>query len=183
MHSTKKKIIRQKKKAKTQILTDTPVKDAIAAEKMQVGKKRRKLHFSKKKKQVFQKESESSCEEALFVSDESDVSLWEDISLRYCDSEDPKISDFVLCKFPTEKGQTVMHGGMIDDVGEEFEVNFLRKSGWGSFTFPNVPDICDVAKSDVVQRLPTPQSTSGTSRAKRHLTFSVDLSAYTQFIY
>ena len=48
----RKKIIQQKKKQKTQILTDIPVKDAIAAEKMQVGKKR-KLHFSKKKKQVF----------------------------------------------------------------------------------------------------------------------------------
>ena len=60
---------------------------------------------------------------------------------------------------------------MIDDVGEEFEVNFLRKSGWGGFTFPDVPDICDVAKSDVVLRLPTPQSTGGTSRAKRRLTF------------
>ena len=55
---------------------------------------------------------------------------------------------------------------MIDDVGEEFEVNFLRKYGWGDFTFPDVPDICDVAKSDVVLRLPTPQSTGGTSRAK-----------------
>ena len=74
-----------------------------------------------------------------------------------------------------------MYVGMIDDVGEEFEVNFLRKSGWGGFTFPDVPDICDVAKSDVVLRLPTHQSTGGTSRAKRHLTFSVGLSAYIQF--
>ena len=27
------------------------------------------------------------------------------------------------------------------DVEEEYEVKFLRRSGWGGFTFPNVADI------------------------------------------
>ena len=39
----RKKSSGRKKKRKTQILTDTPVKDAMAAEKMQVGKKRRRI--------------------------------------------------------------------------------------------------------------------------------------------
>ena len=181
---SRKKSSGRRKKRKSQILTDSPIKNAIAAEKMQVGKKRRKLDLSKKKKQFIRKESESNCEEeeALFVSDESDVSVCEDINPNYCDSEDPKIGDFVLCKFPTKKGRTVMYVGRIDDVGEEFEVNFLRKSRWGGFTFPDVPDICDVIKIDVVLKLPTPQSSGGTSRAKRQLTFPVDLSAYAQYI-
>ena len=38
----------------------------------------------------------------------------------------------------------------ITSVGVEYEVKFLRKSYWGGFTFPNVADICDIAKSDVV---------------------------------
>ena len=58
-------------------------------------------------------------------------------------------------------------------VGVEYEVKFLRKSYWGGFTFPNVADICDVAKSD----LPSPQTSEGTSRAGRQLLFSVDLTA------
>ena len=51
------------------------------------------------------------------------------------------------------------------DVEEEYEVKFLRRSEWGGFTFPNVADICDVAKSDVVLKLPCPQSSGETARA------------------
>ena len=125
---------------------------------MQHGKKK-KTRSLEEKKQVIRKESKSSCEEeeTLFVSNESNVSLCEDIHPYYCDKEAPKIGDFVLCKFPTEEGRTVIYVGMIDDdVGEEFEVNFVRKSGWGGFTFPDLPDICDVVKSDVALQLPIP---------------------------
>ena len=51
------------------------------------------------------------------------------------------------------------------DVEEEYEVKFLRRSGRGGFIFPNVADICDNAKSDVVLKLPCPQSSGGTARA------------------
>ena len=67
-------------------------------------------------------------------------------------------------------------------VGEEYKVKFLRKSYWRGFTFPNVADICDVAKSDVVLKLPSPQTSEGTSRAWRQLSFSVDLTTYKKFL-
>ena len=51
------------------------------------------------------------------------------------------------------------------DVEEEYKVKFLRRSGWGGFTFPDVVDICNVAKSDVVLKLPCTQSSGGTARA------------------
>ena len=68
------------------------------------------------------------------------------------------------------------------DVEEEYEVKFLRRSGWGGFTFPNVADVCDVANSNVVLQLPCPQSSGGTARAGRQLSFPVDLTAYKQFM-
>ena len=37
-------------------------------------------------------------------------------------------SDFVLCKFFTEKWRIAMYVGMITSVGVEYEVKFLRKS-------------------------------------------------------
>ena len=75
-----------------------------------------------------------------------------------------------------------MYVGIITSVGVEYEVEFLRKSYWGGFTFPNVADICHVAKSDVVLKLPSPQTSEGTSRAGRQLSFSVDLTAYKKFL-
>ena len=72
--------------------------------------------------------------------------------------------------------------GISTSVGVEYEVKFLRKSYWGGFTFHNVADICDVAKSDVVLKLPSPQTSEGTSRAGRQLSFSVDLTAYKKFL-
>ena len=51
-----------------------------------------------------------------------------------------------------------MYVGIITSVGVEYEVKFLRKSYRGCFTFPNVAVICDVAKSDVFLKLPSPQT-------------------------
>ena len=67
-------------------------------------------------------------------------------------------------------------------VGVEYEVEFLRKSYWGGFTFPNVADICNIAKSDVVLKLPSPQTSEKTSRAGRQLSFSIDLTAYKKLL-
>ena len=71
-----------------------------------------------------------------------------------------------------------MYVDIITSVGVEYEVKFLRKSYWGCFTFPNVADICDVAESDVVLKLPSSQTSEEALRARRQLSFSVDLTAY-----
>ena len=76
-----------------------------------------------------------------------------------------------------------MYVGIITSVDVEYEVQFLRKSYWGGFTFPNVTDIYDVAKSDVVLKLPTPHTSEGASRAGRQLSFSVDLTACKKFLF
>ena len=88
----------------------------------------------------------------------------------------------MLCKFSTEKGRIAIYVGIITSVGVKYEVNFLRKSYWGGFTFPNVADIFDVAKSDLILKLPSPQTSEGTTRAGRQLSFSIDLTAYKKFL-
>ena len=75
-----------------------------------------------------------------------------------------------------------MNADIIISLFVEYEVKFLRKSYWGCFTFPNVAGICDVAKSDVVLKLPSPETSEGTLRARRQLSFSVDLTAYKNFL-
>ena len=116
----------------------------------------------------------------MVYDDESDVSLTEEIDSF--EAADLQTGDYTLCKFSTEKGRTIMYAGVVTDVGDEYEVKFLRKSGFGGFIFPDVPDICDVAKSDVVLKIPCPLSSGGTSRAGRHLSFPVDLAAYKQYL-
>ena len=76
----------------------------------------------------------------------------------------------------------VAYVGIIIGVGVEYKVKFLQKSYWGCFTFPNVADICDVAKSDVVLKLPSPQTSEETLRERRQLSFSVILTAYKNFL-
>ena len=74
-----------------------------------------------------------------------------------------------------------MYVGIITSVGVEYEVKFLQKLYWGGFTFPNVADICVVAKTDVVLKLPSSQTSEGILRAGRQLLFLVDLIAYKKF--
>ena len=109
------------------------------------------------------------------------MSFSEDFDANDYNTKELQTSDFVLCKFLTEKWRIAMYG-IITSVGVEYEVKFLRKSYWSCFTFPNVADICDVAKSDLVIERPSPQTSEETLRARRQLSFSVDLTAYKNFL-
>ena len=172
-----------RKRRKTQILTDTPVKEAIVVEKMFTEKKR-KLNLKSAKKKIIQC-SRSSSEDNSDVAicfNESDISFSQDLDANDYNTKKLQTADFVLCQFSTEKGRIAMYVGIITSVGVEYEVKFLQKSYWGGFTFPNVADICDVAKSDVVFKLPNLQTSEGTLRAGRQLSFSVDLTAYKKFL-
>ena len=98
-----------------------------------------------------------------------DISFSQNLDANDYNTKELQTGDFVLCKFSKEKGQIAMYVGIITSVGMEYEVKFLRKFYWDGFAFPNVADICDVAKSDVVFKLPSPKTSEGTSRAGRQL--------------
>ena len=146
------------KKRKTQILTDTSVKEAIVVEEMLTEKKKKKkLNLKSAKKKIIQclRSSSEDDSDVAICFDESDISFSQDLDANNYNTKELQTGDFVLCKFSTEKGRIAMYVG-ITSVGVEYEVKFLRKSYWGGFTFPNVADICDVAKSDVILKLPSP---------------------------
>ena len=119
------------RKRKTQILTDTPVKEAIVVEEMLTEKKRKKkLNLKSAKKKIIQC-SRSSSEDDSDVAicfDESDISFSQDLDANDYNTKELQTGDFVLCKFSTEKGRIAMYVGIITSVGVEYEVKFLRKS-------------------------------------------------------
>ena len=160
------------------------MKEAIVVKKCLPKKKEKEVESKKCKKKIIHC-SRSSSEDDSDVAicfDESDISFSEEFDANDYNTNKLQTSDFVLYKCFTEKWQIAMYVGIITSVGVEYEVKFLRKSYWGCFTFPNVADICDIAKRDVVLKLPSPQISEETLRARRQLSFSVDLTAYKNFL-
>ena len=156
------------------------MKEAIVVKQMLTEKKRkRKLNLKSARKRSFNVH-EVAVRTTLMLQYAlmNRISFSEDFDANDYNTKELQTSDFVRCKFFTEKWRIAMYVGIITSVGVEYEVKFLRKSYWVCFTFPNVADICDVAKSDVVLKLPSPQTSEETLRAWRQLSFSVDLTAY-----
>ena len=172
MHTTKEEIVLCKQKKKNSNFNRHTSERSYCGRKNAYQKKRkRKLNFKSGKKKTIQC-SQSSSEDDFDVAicfDESDISFSEDLNANDYNTKELQTNHFMLCKFSMEKWRIAMY------LDVEYEVKFLRKSYWGGFTFPNVADICDVAKSNVVLKLPSPQTSEGTSRAGRQLSFSVDL--------
>ena len=150
---------------------------------MLTEKKEKEVESKKCKKKIIQCSQNSSEDDSdvAICFDESDISFSEEFDANDCNTNELQTSDFVLYKCFTEKWQIAMYVDIITSVGVEYEVKFLRKLYWGCFTFPNVADICAVAKRDVVLKLPSPQTSEETLRARRQLLFSVDLIAYKNF--
>lgn len=203
-----RKATKGRKKGKTLILTDTPVKEQLRAD--QENKKRKKGKQQERKKKVAKNdkrkvksrpddvdESSSSSDEQEvrnICDSESDISDVTEVALEEV-IEDPspdslKVDDFILVKFTTKKTK-VMYVGQIrkclDETDEEefaFEVNFMRRERPTSytFTFPNVEDVCDVPSVDIVLKLPSPTQHGGTARVARHMCFPVDLTLYSKWL-
>ena len=142
------------------------------------------MNLKSAKKKIIQclRSSSEDDSDVAICFDESDISFSENLDANDYNTKELQTSDFVLCQFSTEKWRIAMYVGIITSVGVEYEVKFLQKSYWGDFTFPNVADICDVAKSDLVLKLPSPQTSKETSRAGRQLSFSVDLIPYKKIL-
>ena len=69
------------------------------------------------------------------------------------DSLSIKMNDFVIVKFQTSKKIVKYYVGLIQALvadGNEFVINFLRRSGQEFFTFPEKDDISVIDKGNVV---------------------------------
>ena len=199
-----------RKKGKSLILTDTPVKEQLRAAqenrkqnkgtaKPKSGSKPKKLKLNGedgKRKTEDDGDSENGEHEEWLASDHDQASesdeheeqQMEDLDLP--EADDLKPDDFVLVKFSTKKNQ-VLYAGQIqricareDEEESVFDVRFLRLKTPKAFTFvfPTVNDTSEVPYEDVMGRLPKPRVHGGTARVTRQLIFPVDLDCYSDVL-
>ena len=93
----------------------------------------------------------------------------------------PNVDDWVLAKFVGKK--SIFHYvGQVVEINEEEEeitVMWLRRARkTGTFSFPQKDDIWAVPLEDIVLNLPPPSFSGGTARAKKLLSFGIDLFEY-----
>lgn len=186
-HTTRRKA---RNKKSTEVLTDTPVFQRLQEEmSLKQAKKvstvKRQVLQDKdinakipknKKIEISQEESSDEDGKVSYASstltedfDENDVSF---------ETKDIEINSFILVKFATKKSYKY-YIGQVREIhpDEEFSVSFLRNNN-ARFSFPVVPDVSCIRKSDIVMKLPKPTNTGGTIRMSHSYQFSVDLSLY-----
>lgn len=182
-----------RKKGKTQIVTDTPVKQ-ILEEAIRKRSRNKTAGVTKKRQK---KSSEPPAKRRLVVSSSDSETEDETLSLVCNDDSDDLEDegelhtaliehverDFILTKFPTKKS-ILMYVGKIEEQltseDSDFQVRLLRheRPTLLKFMYAEAEDISDVVIDDVVAKLPKPLTEGGTARVERHLSFPVDFSKY-----
>lgn len=202
----KRRQMGERKRVTTKILTDTPnmieikedfmkreakqkiksrvnqVKKNLSIEK--VIKTCKKVRLAKKKKEIFEDESDSVSDDVLSTSSEEITDIEDQMDnefeeQNFCQGV-THVNDYVLVSFRSKK--TVRHyvGQVIEiDTGtEECRINFMRRKGLSyHFIYPDVTDESYVPIMDTI-KLPPPCFVGGTVRSERKLSFSVNFSKY-----
>ncbi|XP_041353350.1 uncharacterized protein LOC121371487 isoform X1 [Gigantopelta aegis] len=152
-----KKTTGGRKKGKTQILTDTPVKQAIEADILKRGSKNGKgtetgRSAIGKRKLLTDSESVSKISklDSTAHAESEDHDVAEDLGLSKLTlghSERLKKDDFALVRFQTEKNREIHYIGEVQEIiivedDVEYEIMFMRRSSKRSyiFNFPNIDD-------------------------------------------
>jgi hypothetical protein len=93
------------------------------------------------------------------------------------DTENIKVGDYILVGLKSKKGNPVHYIAIIKDIAtEEFEVQFLKKTGVRDFLLTG--KAASVSRTEVEMKLALPTVAGGMSRLVEWLTFGVDLSIY-----
>lgn len=185
----RKKTSKGRKRGRTKILTDTPVRDEIAsAIKTKPTKKTTSNEPAAKKKLFNESDAHVDAAEETDAADaadsnsslsETDVEL-DDDSDDAIDEMDIMEGDFVVVKVDG-KSRSVHYIARIDVIdGKEYEGIFLQKvpgrvdSEEATFV-PNPDDEAFFPEEDIVYKLPQPKSAGGSSRRSGHLVFKCSL--------
>lgn len=173
-----------RRKVKSMVLTDTPVKQQMLKEleaKKKPPKKRAKILTPESSDDDDGKE-----DEALAKRLEKEDSSGDEL-----DTEEPprsprpttEVGEYVLVKFTGKKTNVRHFVGMVvetDGCGVLSTVSFFKTIHGinPSFIKSEPEDITDIDDTDIVLRLPPPTNTGGTSRLSQRIVFPVDLSYY-----
>ena len=198
-----------RRKRDTMILTDTPVRNALAevAKSKNAKTVKRKLPMSTEPTSKIAKKKVPSVDEILNKissrssdtdSDSSNLSEITDLSednlseMSFCHSEqdeddgDIEVGNYVVVAFATK---STMHHyvGQIQQLevpsNDEIVTKFMRKrSGEAmNFYFPEADDISSHPREDIVLKLPKPEQIHGTKRTQNSVKFPIDLKMYNMF--
>jgi len=172
-----------RKRAKSSILTDTPVKRAMMNDLLKKVEKRAKLKKTTKtpsKKHI--SFSAPLVDENGTTSDEYS----EDREETDMEDDTPIVEDdYVLVRLKSLNGKhTQYHVGKVlkvdNDDNDEIEVKFMRKSGKSgrTYVFPEVDDVSIVNQVDIIEKVPRPTPSGGTARASACFVFPFSLDTF-----
>lgn len=180
-----RKIVLRKRKGKSKILTDTPIKLQIVEElTLREKKKQKKPEASKLKKvtkKILVESSESSSDESIDYADSSSGNEFidSDNTDNEIDSDDILLSqgDFVVIKEGVSKGTIFFSVGEILSVAEnDTDVQYYKHVP--SFKFVRTEEHYVFNKKQVYRKLPLPEPTALDERNSCFLKFPCDLSFF-----
>lgn len=186
-----RKTKRSRKSKKSEVLTDTPVKERIENETLERLEKKNKVkkrmqkttnEESKAKKQKHVKKLwEESSEEEEWVESESDSNFeLEDLEDLDEDLGEINEGDFALVKVCGKKKGVYYYyvAEIMKKYESEYEVKYMKRILPGfSFIFDS-EDTYTALLSDIERKLPKPTSVKGTERTKKHFIFPVNFECY-----
>lgn len=171
---------RGRKRGKSLIATDTPVKTEIenAALKRKENKQGKEKTTSRKRNNKKQKKVEDvkrnlfdSEDDKEAENDKNDSDSSSDLPLSCLAT--PKEGDFVVVKFPSKPVKHYIGKLLTDNDNDEFDVSYLRKSAKvdNSFYLPLEPDMATVALEDIEIVVPLLRLSKITKRQSDLYTF------------
>lgn len=180
----RKTTVARKRKGKSKILTDTPIKTQIVEElqlrqtkkdsKQSVIKKRR-VHIVKKK--VFSDSSSSSSEDSPVLDDTTDDNQ-SDVSSEV-DNNDILVAkgDFVIVQEGMVKGKIIYSiGEVISEQEKEVDILYLKHIP--NFKFIRTQAIYTFKKSQIYRKLPIPEPSGATERSADLIIFKTNLNLF-----
>lgn len=178
-----RKNVNKRKRGKSVILTDTPVKNEIEERaREREEKKNKKAQKLEKSNNIRKVKTEKVTKVLDFFSpianldanSSSTESSDNELDLPVSTFKTPKANDFVLVKF-SQKQIKYFVGRLITDIDEnnECDVSYMRQSTQidNSFYFPLEPDLAVVSISDIELVLPSPSLAGKTKRQSNIYSF------------
>lgn len=168
----------RKRESKSVVYTSTPVLNELMNTTRNVLEQQRTKRSNNSKtvkRKVFEEsESSQSDDDSLKLVDTDDDLSEDEFPLSFEQDFQVGEGDFVIAKFATKSTVRYYVGHVLQKNGNDYEIKFLRrKNNSNTFTFPLVDDISSIERSDIVQKLPKPQ-TQGTARSSSLYKFKLN---------
>lgn len=176
---------KRRKRGKSSILTETPEKsnDETAKRKSAPPKSVRSKKQAKKKITYTPEQSDSDVSNNIILESDEELGLDEidddrQQPLLLIDQDILNKNDMVLVKF-THRKQNKFYIGKIVTVhsSQDFDITFLKRKD-DRFTFPDLPDISQIHRNEIVAKMPPPKQLPGTSRSASCIKFDINFSKY-----